>query len=201
MTRAELLPFSQTAPVPRITVPGPASWSEADLAAHKIASIRRETLPPVVPQFPVGTWSLMEASTADRSGWLWHLEEHPLRDLLFQHGNPFDPSTWDWFSDIHSLAVEKYVAWLKQGFEPPPLEVWQLKSGRLSVEDGHNRAAALVTVGREHTLAWVSYYRQLPDGNWQTLTHRLAVEEALRAGKPVPGEVLAEYPDLSQPHR
>lgn len=191
LTKNDILSYAATRPKPRVIVPGPATWSEQDLAAHKLASVRLETLPPEVPVFEVGTWCI------DGSGWLWHLEEWFFESLRFVHGNPFDPSTWGMFSDINLLAVEKYAAWLRDGFEPPPLEVWQMPSGAMEVKDGYNRSAALATVGRDRALAWVSPYRQTPAGIWETLTHRLAVEEAIRGGKDVPAAVLAEYPDLA----
>lgn len=189
---AELLPYAKTRPIPCVNLPGPRSWSEADLAAYKIACARLETQPPEVPLFDGGTWSFMPVSTG--SGWLWHLEEVAIHDLCFNQGNPFDPSTWGW-EDINLLAVEKYAAWIKAGSEPPPLDAWQMQSGRLEVKDGHNRAAALVLCGRASTPVWVSPLIQTASG-WDTLTHRLAVQEALRAGRVVPTAVLAEYPDL-----
>jgi hypothetical protein len=145
-----------------------------------------------VPIFPVGTWSLQRF--LDGECWLWQLREFPLRELRFVHGDPWDSSGWGW-GDIKPQAVAKYVAWLEAGYEPPPLDVWQMRSGAHEVRDGHNRAAALVTVGRALTLAWVSPLVLTPTGP-QTLTHRLAVEAALLAGQPVPPAVLAEYPDL-----
>jgi hypothetical protein len=192
LTRAELVPYQQTIPIPRVALPSPKSWSEEDLAAYKLTCIRLETEPPEVPRFPVGTWRLMPLTTG--GDWLWHLEEVAFRDLRFVHGDPFDPGTWGW-GDIKSQAVEKFSAWIKAGSEPPPIEVWQMQSGRLQANDGHNRSAALVACGRATTLAWVSWLAQTSAG-LQPLSHRLAVEAAIRASQAVPEMVLAEYPDL-----
>lgn len=186
VTKDQLIPFAQTQPISSVPDAGPRSFSEADLAAYTAERRQREQEPPQVPCFPVGTWSL------DASEWLWQLEEVALRDLQFVHGNPFDPATWDWFSDIRSLVVRKYVQWLRAGSEPPPLEAWQMASGRIMAVDGHNRGAALVQVGREYTLAWVSPAHLTESGRGVALTHRQAVEDALRAGKPVPAAVLGD---------
>ncbi len=60
------------------------------------------------------------------------------------------------------------------------------KSGNLTILDGNHRIAAWEEQGRTHVPAWI-----VDEGG-----HRSEVVKALAEGKPVPPEVLADYPDL-----
>src|SRR5882724_11126725 len=88
-TRAELVPYKQTFPVSHLHDAGPCSYREADL--HEYAVYRRlcETIPPDVPSFPVGTWSL------DRFDCLWQFRCYSIKALIFPGGDPYATS-WGW---------------------------------------------------------------------------------------------------------
>ena len=191
LTRAELIPYTQTFPVSHLHDAGPRSYSEADL--HEYAVYRRlcETIPPDVPSFPVGTWSL------DSFDSLWQLRRYPIKALVFPGGDPYAES-WGWCSDMQPWLIEKYASWLRAGYEPPPLRAFETERGGVKVLNGHNRAASLVRVDRHETLVWVSLAYIKPNGFCTDLTHCIVVETALREGKLVPQAVLADYPQLSQ---
>lgn len=192
LRRAELVPFASTYPISRLADAGPTSYSEADLHAYTLWRRLHETEPPGVPSFQVGTWSV------DRFDALYQLRRYRLDDpaLFFLEGDPYrrdsrrPPQQIEWL-------IEKYVSWLAAGHEPPPLRGCEMEKGRIRVQDGHHRAAAQVRAAREEMLMWVSVACTKPGGFMTDLTHRLAIEEALRAGKPVPLAVLEDYSDLA----
>ena len=189
LRRADLVPYAAIHPVSSLRDEGPRSYSEADLHEYAMRRRKLETTPPIIPAFAVGTWSI------DSFDGLWQLRCHPIRELIFPGGDPF-AREWGWFSEIHPWLVEKYLAWLGEGHEPPPLAALETECGRIKVTNGHNRAASLVRAGRAEALAWVSVAYTKPSGYCTDLTHPLAVELALRAGFPVPPAVLADYPQL-----
>jgi hypothetical protein len=190
--RAELVPYSSTSPISHLVDDGPASYSEADLHAYTLWRRLHESEPPTVPFFTVGTWSF------DRFEALYQLRRYALSDpaLYFPEGDPF-ASVRDWPSGRLAWLVEKYLCWLCAGNEPPPLRGCEMESGRIRIQDGHYRAASQVRAGRTETQMSVSVSYTKPGGFVTDLTHRVAVEEALRAGKPVPLAVLEDYPDLA----
>ncbi len=191
LTRAALVPIAQTYPISSLQDEGPRSYSEADLHAYAMSRRLRESEPPMVPVFAVGTWSM------DSFDGLWQLRRYPIGDLVFPGGDPF-ASEWGWFSDIHPWLVEKYLRWLQEGHEPPPLWACETEQSRIKVSNGHNRAASLVQAGRCEALVWVSVSYTKPNGFCTDLTHPLAVELALCKEQPVPAAVLADYPQLAR---
>ena len=191
LRRCDLVPFAATRPISSVPDDEPRSYSEADLHEYAMRRRRMETVPPTVPAFPLGTWSI------DSFGGLWQLSRYAIRDLVFPGGDPF-AREWGWFSEIQPWLVEKYLAWLHEGHEPPPLSALETERPcRIKVTNGHNRAASLVRAGRAEALAWVSLACTKPSGYCTDLTHELAVEQALRQGLPVPPAVLADYPQLA----
>jgi hypothetical protein len=191
LRRCDLAPYAATRPISSLPSDGgPRSYSEADLHEYAMRRRRMETTPPQVPAFAEGTWSI------DSFDGLWQLRRYPIRDLVFPGGDPF-AREWGWFSEIHPWLVEKYLAWLCEGHEPPPLAALETERGGIKVTNGHNRAASLVRAGRIEVLAWVSLAYTKPGGYCADLTHALAVELALRQGLPVPPAVLADYPQLA----
>ncbi|MFA5706845.1 MAG: ParB/Srx family N-terminal domain-containing protein, partial [Candidatus Neomarinimicrobiota bacterium] len=92
--------------------------------------------------------------------------------------------------------VQQYADWYKEGKRPYPIEVVESLDGRLIVTDGHRRVLAAREAGVP-ILAWV----EPPNKNDMPMRRRDAVEQALAEGKPVPPEVLKDYPELTQkPH-
>jgi hypothetical protein len=192
LRRAELVPYSSTYPVSHLVDDGPASYSEADLHAYTLWRRLHESEPPTVPFFTVGTWSV------DRFEALYQLRRYRLDDpaLFFQEGDPFRRDT-RWPPQQLDWLIEKYVCWLAAGNEPPPLRGCEMEKGRIRVQDGYHRAAAQVRAARVETLMWVSVAFTKTSGFMTDLTHRIAIEEALRADKPVPMAVLEDYPNLA----
>jgi hypothetical protein len=192
LCRAELVPYSSTYPVSHLGDEGPVSYSEADLHAYTLWWRLHEVEPPHVPSFPPGTWSV------DRFEALYQLRSYALSDptLYFPEGDPFACER-EWPARRLVWLVEKYLCWLRAGNEPPPLRSCEMENGRIRIQDGHYRAAAQVRAGRTETLIWVSAAYTKPSGFVTDLTHRVAVEGALRAGRPVPPTVLEDYPDLA----
>lgn len=192
LTRASLVPVAQTYPIPRVplAVEGPSVCSEEELYVYAQMLRRLETEPPFVPVFAVGTWSV------DIFDGLWQLRRYRLKDLLFPGGDPF-ASEWGCFSDMQPWLVEKYLGWIQEGHDPPPLRALETEKGHIKIMDGHNRAAAEVRAGRRKALVWVSVAYLKPNGCLTDLTHPLAIELALQAGRRVPAEVLADYPYLA----
>jgi len=127
--RAELLPLEQTYPVSVVQDTGPRSYAEADLYAYAVSYRRRETSPPTIPRFPLGTWCI------DTMNGLWQLRRYALRDLWFlPQNNPY--ATQDdrgYFSDVWPWVMQKYVYWLKEGNEPPPLRGIETRDGSIRV--------------------------------------------------------------------
>lgn len=130
---------------------------------------------------PVGTWR-MDPNTGA-------LEQLRLMDV--NEITPMEPGDEVRGRDDY----KQYVEWAKQGIQPPPITVVR------GIEDGNwlsinrRRLMAAKESGQKTILAWVS------DTDMETAmptpTHKSAVEQALKEGKPVPPEVLADYPDLT----
>jgi hypothetical protein len=189
--KSDLIPFADTQPTPRVAIPSPTSYLESDLHAHAQLMRRMETVPPIVPRFPVGSWAV------HRSGELYHLREYSLFDprLRFPEGDPFGQFV-PWPPSRQTWVVEKYITWLRAGHEPPPLTGLETEYRNITIEGGHHRAEALVKAGRNTCLIWVAVIFIRPDQSGIGLTHELAVMQALHERKPVPYEVLVEYSDV-----
>jgi hypothetical protein len=88
--------------------------------------------------------------------------------------------------DIEKLGDdERYAAWIKEGKEPPPIEVLRRDDGSLRVADGHRRVLAAKLAGRATIKAWVSETVPIPSGRLDangkpimtSLTYELAMKE------------------------
>lgn len=189
LRRQDLIPFASTYPISTASIPSPISYSEAALHAHSLVVRRTETTPPIVPRFPVGSWAI------DTLGELHQLREYALDDprLHFPEGDPYGRFR-PWLPR-QRWVIEKYISWLLAGHEPPPLTGIEMENWRIKIAEGHHRAEALVEVGRRTCQIWVAVlFIQPENGFGRGLTHELAVQAALREGKPVPHEVLTDYP-------
>jgi len=98
--------------------------------------------------------------------------------------------------------VDRYAEWTKEGKQAPPFRVAQLRNGTYKLSDGHRRLLAAKKAGLKTIKAWVALSADtgLRDTNGNIidtdLTHQLSVKQALAEGKPVPPEVLKDYPEL-----
>lgn len=60
--------------------------------------------------------------------------------------------------------AEQYAEWMKQGHEPPPIDVLEMEDGSLRVMEGHRRVVASRMLGRDTINAWVHPTMQHPEG-------------------------------------
>ena len=100
---------------------------------------------------------------------------------------------------INQIEYQESVAWKQdakefsgQKGEVPPVQVVR-EGNKYRVEDGHHRIKAAKQKGDTTIKAWVSELA----ADARIKTHQEIVQQALAEGKPVPAEVLAEYPDLA----
>lgn len=152
------------------------------------------TNPSETPIPKVGSWRISKSAGWNKYGDnIEQLREIPIDKVRGaedpkQEGRQFD--------------VERYAQFMQDGKKPPPISAAEIGDGTFRINDGHRRLAAHEMVGRKTILAWVSPAFDTglrePSGKIieTDLTHQSAVKKALAEGKPVPSEVLAEYPDL-----
>jgi len=157
-----------------------------------IASSR--TTPAKQSQLKVGTWRI-EKSSWNKYGDI--IEQ--LREIEVSKIKGSEDTGRDRTDD-----VDRYADWIKEGKEPPLFRVAQLKDGTFKLGDGHRRLLAAKKAGLKTIKAWVALSADtgLKDANGNVidtdLTHQLAIKQALSEGKPVPAEVLKDYPDLQK---
>lgn len=144
----------------------------------------------------VGTWRIDDKSTWNRHG----LAVEQLRMVKVADIAPIE----DPYAMGRGEYVKVYAERLKAGSIPSPGYGSLRLDGRIQISDGHRRYYAYKEAGFEEMPLWVSD-PSMPDEprpdielkHWVTsLTHRLAVRNALAAGKKVPAKVRALYPDL-----
>jgi len=87
---------------------------------------------------------------------------------------------------VGMTSTQKYIEWMKAGIEPPPIDVViRADTGKLMASN-RRRIVAAQEAGVARIPAFVEIGR-----------HQDIIKKALSEGKPVPPEVLAEYPDLA----
>lgn len=158
--------------LPQRTAPHvkPASMSEADLHYASWKNRELETTPPIVTHYPTGMWAI---SAFDA---LYQLRELPLTALRTSE-------------QAYDAIVAKYVRWIEEGHQPPPIRGFEMPDRTIKVMDGHHRLAALRQLNAPCIRVWVS-----PIGlDVSDLTHEVAVRFALRNGLAVPLKVAREY--------
>jgi hypothetical protein len=184
--KSELVPYKETVPQPRYTPDTSGGYSEAEIHERSLRNRAAETEPPIVKQFPTGSWG------TDSTGELMQLREYRLDDpkLIFP----------EWLPSSGHPTVQKYSEWMRAGSEPPPLTGLETEKGNIKIQEGHHRAAAIKANDGETVKVWTTITHNRPLGNGQVMpegvTHAQSVSRALEAGKPVPAEVLADYPEL-----
>jgi hypothetical protein len=189
---ADLLPIAATRPISMVSLPRPTSYSEEAMWEYSMRVRAAEVEPPTVPYFPILTWCAVGGDHA-----LYQLRQYPLDDpaLVYPEASQLRPLS------------EKYRRWIEEGSDPPPGRAVELQDGRVTVLDGHHRATALREAGHRTIQLWVGPSFSGPnqfDASltvWVGLTHRDAVALAVRAGRAVPDEVLADYPDPADSSR
>jgi len=182
--KAELIGHSATLPRRKTLADLAGGYSEAEMHERALRNRASETMPPEITHHDVGSWGI------DSSGELMHLREYDLDDprLIFTEGRPRNQTT------------QKYVDWIQQGHEPPPLTAVETEKGNIKIQEGHHRSAALRDTGRKKAKVWVSVTHNRPIGEGQVMpegvTHKAAIERALAEGKSIPPDVLEDYLDL-----
>lgn len=187
LTKGELVAWKDTKPTPKYKPDTGGGYSEQEMHERTLRNRSSETEAPDVKHHPVGSYGL------DSTGELMQLREYKLDDpkLIFPEGMP----------NSGSQTVQKYADWINQGSVAPALTGLETEKGNIKIQEGHHRAAAIRSTGGDTAKVWVTLTRNRPLGNGQVMpegvTHRGAVEAAIKDGKAVPSEVLADYPDLA----
>jgi hypothetical protein len=190
--KQDLIPSGEQRPTRQSPVADTSEgYSEAEMHERTIRNRNAETVPPTFTQHPIGSYG------TDASGELTQLRRHKLDDpnLIFPEGRPVPGNQ----------TVEKYADWIRQGSAPPPGSALETEQGNTRVLEGHHRAEAIRQTGGTEFDAWTSLTQNVPIGEREGevitsprgVTHEDAVRQALAAGKPVPPEVLADYPHLA----
>lgn len=151
----------------------PWQSTRAELAQHYV---QQGELKQALPD---GTWRIDPVM-----GDMDRLRTVPIGDLHFTEDTK-DPG-------IRS-SVESYAQMWKEGKRPNPPQVVQHVDGRLMTMN-RRRVLGAKAAGATHIQAWVS--ETDPKSSGPLHTHEGHVKAALAAGKPVPAEVLADYPHL-----
>lgn len=125
---------------------------------RKLASSR--TQPAFMPDYPLGTWMVDELRLS---------RGHELSVLVELSPRDLEPGEFDWADPARTMDrgrlpdVERYMEWLEQGLEPPPIVVVETDHGTLRVIDGHRRLLAAERLGLP-VRAWLSPMVEDPEG-------------------------------------
>ena len=164
-----------------------------DANGKRLASSREA--PSTAEQPPLGSWRIGTDSTWNKYGdSIEQLREIPVEKVK---------GSEDSFG--REGDVERYAGWLREGRLPPPIRAAEMPDGTFKIMDGHRRLLAHEKAGVATIRAWVAPEGKTglldPSGKdiGTDLTHQMVVKQALAEGKPVPPEVLAEYPDIGKP--
>lgn len=113
-----------------------------------IASSR--TTPSTVDVPAVGTWRIDDVRGLYGRD-IERLNEVPIDELVLpelREGEKLDATK--------AGDDATYASWIKEGKEPPPIDVIRMDDGRLRVSDGHRRVLAAKASGADTVKAWVS---------------------------------------------
>jgi hypothetical protein len=166
----DMLRYRHTLPEARVPFQRPQNYSEAELHRVGLVNRHRETAPPHVPEFSIGTWCIDDFDA------LYQLRRIPLR--LIQPREGMKPLTF----------VQKYMRWYRSGSDFPPLRLLETNKQSLQIADGHHRYQAAKRLGLSHLRAWVglAWYKPTRSGLYATdFTYTQAVRLAVQMGLPV----------------
>lgn len=121
--------------------------SQYEVDGQKIASSR--TTPSVQQIPPVGAWRIDDVKG------LYGREVEQLRQVAVD--DLVLPELRDGELDVTKRGDDAtYAQWIKEGKEPPPVELIRMEDGRLRVADGHRRVLAAKAAGATEVKGWVS---------------------------------------------
>jgi hypothetical protein len=143
--KSEEFPAWEDTRVKRVAKEEPSKgYSEEEMWAASLQNRNLETVPPPHNKFPVGQWA------KDSAGELMQLREYGINDpiLEFPEGKP------------KNQTVDKYVQWIREGNDPPPMDAVETLSGKVRVNEGHHRLAAIEKAGGDKVKIWVSVTRE-----------------------------------------
>ena len=155
-----------------------------------------QDVPSTVEQPPLGSWRIFDDASWNKYGDT--IEQ--LRDIPVDAVRGAEDA-WDG----RGQDVKRYAQWIAEGKKAPPIRAAAMPDGTFRIHDGHRRVAAAKLAGKQTVRAWVA-----PEGDTglrtqdgelipTDMTHQMAIKRALSEGKPIPPEVLADYPDLQPP--
>ncbi len=155
--------------------------TEAIVVPEKPVAGRKAEIAPTVP--------LSELTAEIKEAWNEFIETRPL--IGREHKQ-------------RRAAAEKRIkeARAKLSAELPPrgIEPWQMTKRQFEAQAISDRSVFANIEAMRGTLAediGIEHIPTVPE--IEATTHRREIEKALKEGKPVPAEVLADYPDLAQP--
>jgi hypothetical protein len=177
MRRSDFIHIAETYPVPQYQPVTPTSYSEEALHYTTLENRQREQKPPLVKDFPLGTWA------RNSSDFLFLLTEKPIQKIKLRE-----------IPDEN--LIEKYVAWYQEGSTVfPPVHGVETISRTIGLTDGHHRIKAQQKLGIQNTRIWLSLslYRNLDGQLWaDAISYPAITVLAARCGTKISGEVLQD---------
>jgi hypothetical protein len=113
---------------------------------QKIASSRTKPQDPVTAKIPVGAWRIDDTLC----GCYGH-EVEQLREMDVSTLVPAEDTGPERQAD-----VQRYAQWIREGKQPPPIDVIECENGSFKIVNGHRRWLAAQQAGNAIIQAWVS---------------------------------------------
>ena len=101
----------------------------------------------------VGTWKVDDDFKGNHGRYIEQLQEVDPGSLILPEGDYAEDEKLN--PEGRGDDAKQYAEWLKEGKEPPPINVVETEDGGLRVTDGHRRAAAAKMAGQK-VKAWIS---------------------------------------------
>ena len=140
----------------------------------------------------------MESEPSPQPKQAWEMNKQQFQDNNFGRLTEAEKKTVD-LSDIEPRETgktvdPKLVAAYKNGEPVPPVELIPKGNGKYEIDEGHHRYLAAKEAGLKNVDAIIAKL----DENGNVRTHRQIVSDALSESKPVPPDVLKDYPELGK---